>query len=163
VLLLEAFNVPLTSVQLHNLPSIEAAQGLTRGELDAVFVLAADPSGTIHDALTGGARLLEIDNDTLIRLRDNYPFLRPALTAQLTDDGSMQPVHTVGIDTLLVTRAGLSEHLVSEITRAFFEALPELGADLQTWQLAEPDRAAATPIPLHPGAARYYRERELFQ
>jgi TRAP-type uncharacterized transport system substrate-binding protein len=24
------------------------------------------------------------------------------------------------------------------------------------------DRAAATPIPLHAGAARYYRERELF-
>jgi TRAP-type uncharacterized transport system substrate-binding protein len=29
--------------------------------------------------------------------------------------------------------------------------------------VVDPDRAAATPIPLHPGAARYYREREVLQ
>ena len=29
--------------------------------------------------------------------------------------------------------------------------------------LIDPEQAPATPIPLHPGAARYYREREITQ
>jgi TRAP transporter TAXI family solute receptor len=160
-LLLEVFGVPLRSVQQYRMPSTEAAQGLMHGDLDAVFVLSADPAGLVQDTIASGAKLLEFDDATLNRLRNSYPFLQPALTPPVMDRRGMKPVHTVGIHTLLVARAGLPDAVVADITRAFFEALPQLGTRQQTFQLVDPDRAAATPIPLHPGATRYYREREL--
>ena len=162
-LLLEAFDVPLDSTQQHSLPFTDAADGLTRGDLDAVVVVSADPVESVQRAIDGGARLLDIDSPTVTRLRDNYPFLRPALIPERTYQGLPDTVHTVGIDTLLVGRAGVSDTLATEITRAFFEALPELGSRLESFLFVDPDRAPATPIPLHAGAARYYRERELFR
>jgi hypothetical protein len=39
--------------------------------------------------------------------------------------------------------------------------LPQLNAELPFLKGMVPERAPATPVPLHPGAALYYREREL--
>ncbi len=67
-----------------------------------------------------------------------------------------RPVRTIGVDLLLVCRADLDSRLVYELTRSYFEDTPE-NIRSQT----DPQRAAAVVIPLHPGAARYYREREV--
>jgi TRAP transporter TAXI family solute receptor len=70
-------------------------------------------------------------------------------------------IPTVGIDSVLVCRADLPEELVYQLTRALFDSLPTLSA-ARTWlQEMDVGQAAATPIPLHDGARRYYREREL--
>lgn len=39
--------------------------------------------------------------------------------------------------------------------------LPRLSSELDFLKDMDPERAPATPIPLHPGATRYYRERLL--
>jgi TRAP transporter TAXI family solute receptor len=72
-------------------------------------------------------------------------------------------VHTVGIDTLIACREDLDETLVYTLTKTFFDVLPELAARLDALRRMDLGRAPATPIPLHDGAARYYRERELFR
>ena len=67
------------------------------------------------------------------------------------------------MDTLLLGRAGLSDATAGGIAEAFFAALPELGALPMPFRFVDPVQASATPIPLHSGASRYYRERELFR
>jgi TRAP-type uncharacterized transport system substrate-binding protein len=62
----------------------------------------------------------------------------------------------VGVDLVLVCRADLDNELVYELTRALFEEVPQ-----RIRRQLDPQRAPATVIPLHSGAARYYREREL--
>ena len=47
--------------------------------------------------------------------------------------------------------------------RAFFEQLPALARDHGEAALIDPEQAPAAPIPLHAGAARYYREREVLR
>jgi TRAP-type uncharacterized transport system substrate-binding protein len=42
-------------------------------------------------------------------------------------------------------------------------SLPDLVKGDAAARLIDVDQAPATPIPLHPGAARFYRERELFR
>ena len=70
--------------------------------------------------------------------------------------GQNAPVHTIGVDLLMVCRADLDNDLVYELTRAYFEQ------DLENVRNdTDPQRAPAVVIPLHPGAARYYREREM--
>ena len=86
------------------------------------------------------------------------PSFRPGPTRT-----SIDPVHTVGVDGILVCRADLDEALVHELTRAFFEIVARTDLDIRPLQHMNISRASSTSIPLHPGAARYYRERELLR
>ena len=72
-----------------------------------------------------------------------------------------QPVHTLSVDVVLLARAGLDDALVRRLTEGLFRMLPQLSAELPFLKGMAPERAPATPVPLHPGAALYYREREL--
>ena len=72
-------------------------------------------------------------------------------------------MHTIGVDNLLLCRSDLQDELVYELTKRFFDALPRLASEQPSLRLMDFAQAPATPIPLHDGAARYYRERELFR
>jgi len=48
---------------------------------------------------------------------------------------------------------------VYEITKAFFKALPDLSLVYPPLRHMNAEDAPATLIPLHEGAARYYREQ----
>ena len=97
------------------------------------------------------------------RIRADYPFLKPAIIPRGTYTGQTGDIATVGVDNVLVCREDLPEEIVYRLTKAFFAALPELSRVHAAAMLIDPDQAPATPIPLHPGAARYYREREILQ
>jgi TRAP-type uncharacterized transport system substrate-binding protein len=63
--------------------------------------------------------------------------------------------------TLLAARADLDAAVVRRVTATLFDMLPRLSRELRFLRSMEIERASATPIPLHPGAALYYREKEL--
>jgi len=161
--LLEAFGVPITEVRGQHLPFLESANGVVRGELDAAFISAGYPAESVLTATRGGAQLLEVSGPVVERLRTNYPFLRVALIPAGTYPPFRGPVHTVGIDTLIACSADLPETLVYRLTKTFFDVLPEMATKVDALRRMDLARAPATPIPLHGGAARYYRERELLR
>jgi TRAP-type uncharacterized transport system substrate-binding protein len=72
-------------------------------------------------------------------------------------------VETVAIDVLLLCRAGFPEQFVHRLTWALFQVLPNLAKQFDYLKLMELNRAPATPVPLHAGAAWYYRQEELLQ
>ena len=133
-----------------------AVEKLLNRDVDALVVIGPPPQDPVIRALRGGARLLDIDGPEIDRLRWYYPLLRRIVIPRGTYPFQRVPVHTVGVDLLLVCRADLDKQLVYELTRAYFEQSPE-NIRSQT----DPQRAPAAVIPLHPGAARYYREREV--
>ena len=137
---------------------------LGSGEIDAVF--SANPlmlSEARTLSQTVPLRLLPIDRTVTNRLRGSYPFLKPVTVAANQLVGENQAVETLGSEWLLVCRSDLSEELVYQLTRSFFELLPALAREHGEAALIDPEQAPATPIPLHAGAARYYREREILR
>ena len=151
---LEAHGIGLSDVNSYRLPYAETAEKLARGELDAAFMTQIPPSAPVVTAAKGGARLLDIDGPLVEEMRTRYPYLKRTTIARATYPNQAELVHTIGVDLLLACRAGISEDVVYRLLDAFFEVRPgSLTADLE--------RAPATPIPLHAGAARYYRQREL--
>jgi TRAP transporter TAXI family solute receptor len=104
---------------------------------------------------------LDVSGPTVQRLREEYPFLRPAVIPPGTYPGDLRPVQTLLVDVLLVCRADLDDRLARRLTGALFEVLPGLSSTNEFLRLIDLDRTPATPIPLHPGAALYYREKEL--
>jgi TRAP transporter TAXI family solute receptor len=133
-------------------------------DLDVQIFASAYPLASIDDVGPNGAvRLLSLESDTIDRLRSRYPFFKPAVIPAGTYHGQTEDIRTVGIDGLLLCRDSLPESVVYDLTRQLFEALPSLAQTQRTARLINVARAPATPIPLHPGAARYYRERDLFR
>jgi TRAP transporter TAXI family solute receptor len=133
-------------------------------QIDAVF--SANPlmlAATRALSQKVPLRLLPIGRTVTNRLRGTYPFLRPVTIAANELPGQSEPIETLGAEWLLVCRGDLSEDLVYQLTRAFFEQLPVLARDHGEAALIDPDQSPAAPIPLHPGAARYYREREILR
>ena len=134
---------------------------LAAGQIDAVF--SANPILLNAVAQTVPLRLLPVDRAVINELRGSYPFLKPVTIAANQLNGQHEPIETLGAEWLLVCRSDLSEDLVYQLTRTFIEQLPAMAGAYGEAALIDPEQAPAAPIPLHPGAARYYREREILR
>jgi TRAP transporter TAXI family solute receptor len=161
--ILDAFGVDPKTVRIETIESGEAVRMLIDGSLDAIFLRTIFPAEMVTTAVQAGARILPLTGDAVDTLRREYPFLRGAVIPPDVYPGVSEAIHTIGVDSLLICRKDLSETLVYDLTRGLFEALPVLAATHAAVRTLELDQAAAAPIPLHEGAARYYRERELLR
>ena len=145
-------------------PTDDLVPKLGSGQIDAVF--SANPlmlAAARALSQTVPLRLLPISRTVTNQLRGSYPFLKPVTIAANQLQGQSRPIETLGAEWLLVCRSDLSEDLVYQLTRTFFEQLPALARDHGEAALIDPEQAPAAPIPLHAGAARYYREREILR
>jgi hypothetical protein len=132
--------------------------------IDAGFLLSSYPIPAVSNLNASvSIRLLPVTVELAKRIRADYPFYRPIVIPDGTYEGQGGDVPTIGVDNLLVCRSDLPDELVYQLTRIFFESLPALARAHSAAAAIDPEQASASPIPLHPGAARFYRERELFR
>lgn len=103
-------------------------------------------------------RLLPVSDAVIARLRAEYPFIKPVVLPPGELPAQHESIQTVGVDQLLICRRDLDGKLVYGLTKELF-AWPEFKSRYSLTR----EFAAATPIPLHPGAARYYREQEILR
>ena len=139
-------------------------QGVTQlvdGKLDAMFVLGDYPSDPVLRAIKAGAHLVPIEGPEVDRLRADFQFFVPALIPASGYPGLAKAIHTIGVESLLLCRSDLAEDVVHDLTKAIFNSQGSGTTLAESRHWSDVRQAAATPIPLHPGAARYYREREL--
>ncbi len=159
-LIFQAFGLEPGAVRTESLQFNEAGRRLAAGGLEAMFGNAIYAESAAL-ALRSGARLVPIQGPAIDRLQRDYPFLR-VMAIPADTYGGVGAVPTVGVDSLLICRRDLGEESVHTLTRRLFQTLPLLAAPMRR-NLAELAEASATPIPLHDGAARYYREQELLR
>ena len=163
-IVLSAHGMGYTDVEPVFEPTDTLMPMLAKREIDAVFSANPLMLDTIQTlSKTTPLRLLPIGRTEVNKLRSSYPFLRPVTVAAHKLAGQTQPIETLGSEWLLVCRSDLSEEVVYQLTREFFAQLPAMAKDYGEAALIDPEQAPATPIPLHAGAARYYREREILR
>jgi TRAP transporter TAXI family solute receptor len=155
-LILQAYGLGAHDVRTETIGFQEGTTKLLAGELDAMFDNAIIRSQALKRAAEGGARFVPIEGPVADHLRREYPFLRVTVIAPELYGTS---VRTIGVDGLLICRSDLDETLVYDLTKQLFASMKSLGRG--ALRSMDVKQAPATPIPLHPGAARYYREREL--
>jgi TRAP transporter TAXI family solute receptor len=158
--LLEAHGLAPSAFRILPLTLDEVRVGLRSGSLQAAVFATVPPNPLLADN-PASLRLIQLDPAAVERAREEYPFFQSMTIPAGTHPEQSEPIETVGIDNLLVCRQDLDPDLVYRVTKTFIESLPDIGHSLPWISLPGPDLASATPIPLHPGAARYYREREL--
>jgi hypothetical protein len=131
---------------------------IERGDLDATLQSAGLGVDSIRQLGTSVAiNLVEIPKDVVVKINDAA--IVPAVIPARTYEGQTKDVETAAIVNFLVTREGVSADTVYAMTRAIFNNLTQL---VQTHPAASgislKDAVVAMPVPLHPGAERYYRE-----
>ncbi len=165
-LVLESFGVLDTvrmSTSQQSTRSPEVAAAITTGAVDAAFVSGHYPVESVRLATERGATIVPLVGPSIDRLRERYPFIRSLMIPAHTYSGQSRPIQTIGIDVVLFCREGLDEDLVYRLTREFFTSMQVLRDVQPSMRLLELDHVPATPIPLHDGAIRYYRESELLR
>jgi TRAP transporter TAXI family solute receptor len=142
-----------------------SAKLIENDEIDAaIYVTPATPEPVIEALRPNGhLSLLPIPRSVISELLRTQPFLHPAEIPGSRGSGPTGELETVGIDALLVCRDDLGDEVVYQLTKEFFAALPALAETNPEAANVDIETAPATPIPLHSGAARYYREREVLK
>ena len=160
-LILSAFGVDPNTVEFYydGAPS-GVVTPFTERRIDAMFVLARYPNELIASAIAAGGELLEISGPSARQLHLDAPFFKFTSIPHETYPGLGQSVATLGVDSLLLCRSDLDANVVYQVTKALFGAVTEGRHD--TLRPIDLETAAAAPIPLHAGALRFFRERELF-
>lgn len=139
-----------------------ADQMLKDGKIDAYFAVTGVPLDSIRNLLGQRvARLVPIDGEGRERLIRMMPQLSPATIAAGAYPGTAA-VETVSTHAYWVTRDRAPDPLIYGITRALFH--PANRGALATSHpsargIGLDNAAVDPPAPLHPGAARFYREK----
>ena len=164
-LILQSYGLTYNDVDAVFKPIRDPAAAMSQGQLDAiVYYLPFRHVAIVNLTTRADVALVPLGHDAIARIQgltQRSRFLKSVVVPQLTYRGQTDDVLTVGEDILLLCREDLPEQLVYDMTRVLFESVPELTRVHPAALAIDPERAAATAIPLHPGAARYYREREL--
>jgi TRAP transporter TAXI family solute receptor len=158
-MVLKAYDISYSDMNVEFAPFEIMRQRFANGTQDAMIIvnnLDARAAAAPSDPHT--VRLLPVSDRVMNVLRTDYPFVRPSLLPDNALPTQRRPVQTVEVDALVICRKDLDPDLVYELTREFF-AWPEFERRFP----GTFDLRATVPIPLHPGAARYYREREILR
>jgi uncharacterized protein len=108
--------------------------------------------------------LVALDHRNIGRMQatsERNHFLKTTTIPAGTYPGQSRDILTVGDEILLLCLADLDESLVYGLTKVLFDSVPALSRANPAASSINVERGPTTSVPLHPGAARYYREREL--
>ncbi|WP_287368166.1 TAXI family TRAP transporter solute-binding subunit [Thauera sp.] len=92
------------------------------------------------------------------------PAYQAAKVPANTYEGQTADVDTVAINNLLVTHEKVSDEVAYQMTKGIFDNLERLGTSHSAARQIKLEKAAeGLPIPLHPGAEKFYREKGLIK
>jgi uncharacterized protein len=139
------------------LPFGESVDLMKNRQLDATLQSAGLGVASIRDlAASQAITVVEIPPDLVKKI--GAPYVSLTIPAK-TYPGQDADVKTAGVGNFLVTRADLSDEEVYQMTKQLFENLPDLvAAHSAAKAIVLKEALDGMPVPLHPGAERYYKE-----
>jgi TRAP transporter TAXI family solute receptor len=165
---LEALGIdPRNHVRIQALGAAQSVDALKDRKIDAFFFTGGLPTAAVLDLThTPGitARLVASD-DAVSRMREKYgQSLYYPISIPKAVYGTDQDVPVVGIANLLVVSEKMPEALAYDVTRLLFEKQSELVAiHPQARDLSLASAIEGSPVPFHPGAVRYYTEKNVWK
>lgn len=137
----------------------EGTNALMNGTVDATVVLAGAPTAALIDlAAQRDMRLISIESDKVQGLLKDYPFYQIYDIKAGTYEGQDAAVTVINDPATLFTSKNVPADQVYGITKAIFDHLDTLAQVHPQAAAIAVDTAPNTPIPLHPGARRYFDE-----
>ncbi len=158
--ILEALGLSYKDVSPQYLNFAEAANGLRDGNVDVAVVTAGVPTAAIRDvASQKDVVILPVSNALAAKLIAKYPFYTKFIVPKDTYPKQARDVQTLAVKAMLLVDASADEQLVYDMTKAIFTGTARLAlAHAQGANIKKESAQDGMPIPLHPGAARFFKE-----
>lgn len=143
----------------------ECSDRFKDNQIDAFIVVAGIPNSAIQDIATQhNIKVLTISDDMIANLGKKYPFLAPAVIPANTYKGQSADIKTVAVMATLVVNSEVKEDVVYSITKALFDNQADLAkAHAKGKEVSAEQAVKGMSIPLHPGAAKYFKEKGIIK
>ncbi|CAI2931380.1 TAXI family TRAP transporter solute-binding subunit [Aminobacter niigataensis] len=144
------------------LPFAESVELIKNRQLDATLQSAGLGVASIRDLATSlPITVVAVPAADVEKV--GAPYMAVTIPAG-TYDGQTTDVQTAAVGNFLVSHDGVSEEVAYQMTKLLFENLDKLSAAHAAAKGIDLAKALdGMPIPLHPGAERYYKEKGLIK
>ena len=140
------------------LPFAESVDLMKNRQLNATLQSAGLGVASLKD-LSTSSQINVVSVPKAIVDKIGPPFVAATIPAN-TYTGQDKDVPTAAVVNYLVTSSAVSDDLAYQMTKLIFESLPELAtAHVAGKEIKLEAAASGSPVPLHPGAIRYYKEK----
>ena len=143
---------------------MQSAQAMMDGRVGGMNTPAGVPAAAVTQLFaqmgTKKIRVLEFTDEHPKVIQKKYPIWDRYIVKAGTYPGQNYDIKTLSQPNFLAVRSEISEETVYLITKTIYENLPFLVSIHKATKDLHLERATrGLPIPLHPGALRYYREK----
>lgn len=163
---LEVYGVKYTEISPTYVSYDEGITMMTDGNIDAAIVYGGVPTPAVKSLEAAGKNfrlitLVPAEQETILK---QHPYF-VGVTITPETYGLADPVYTVGTPNVVICNKDLPEDVVYEMMKLFFAS-----ENLRKIQNSQPsakgltlEGAATMPIPWHPGAEKFFREKGLIK
>ena len=145
------------------LPFGESVELMKNRQLDATLQSAGLGVASIRD-LSTTVKIVVVPVPASVVAKVGDAAYQPAVIPANTYGGQTEDVATAAIPNFLVTHAGVSDELAYEMAKQLYANLDTLYAAHNAAKAIKLENALkGMPVPLHPGAERYYKEAGLIK
>lgn len=140
----------------------DSAEALQDGKIDAAFVVAGAPTTAITSlAATKDVYLVSLDEEHIDKLLENSPYYSKNVIPKSVY-GTEEDITTVAVGAVVIARDDVAEADVYNFLYGVFENLDGItAAHAKGAELNLEFATSVTTVPYHPGAAKYFAEKEI--
>ena len=162
-IVMEAYGMKMSDFAVASeLKGSEMAQAVCDGKIDAMIYTIGHPAAAIKEAATTcDVELVSVTGAPIDKLIADNPYYRTATIPAGMYKGTDADTTTFGVGATFVSSAKVSDDVVYTVVKAVFDNFDDFKklhpafANLKEEQMISDGLSA----PLHPGAAKYYKER----
>lgn len=139
----------------------EAIDLMRNKQLDGTWIMAGLPTAAVTEiTTTADGKLISIEDDVITKLQEIYPWYAKYTIPAGTYDGQEEDITTSAIKMAIFTSSDLSEDVVYELTKTFWENIDTLKQSNNSLKNLKIEDAVTdlAGLPLHEGAIKYYKE-----
>jgi TRAP transporter TAXI family solute receptor len=144
--------------KIEYLPFGESVELMKNRQLDATLQSAGLGVASIRDLATSvKIVVISVPADVVARVGDAA--YQPSFIPANTYAGQTVDIPTAAIPNFLVTHSGVSEELAYQMTKSLYDNIETMYAAHNAAKVIKRENAVrGMPVPVHPGAIRYYKE-----
>lgn len=162
--ILSSLNIDFSKMNVQYLGYSPSSTALQDGKIKGMNTPSGPPTSAVTNAFASigndNIKVLDFNAKDLKMINDNYPVWTPFVIKAGTYPGQTKDINTIAQPNLLVVTKDTPEETVYLLTKTIYENLPFLNTVHKATKAMSLEKAiAGLPMPLHPGAAKFYKEQ----
>ncbi len=142
----------------------ELGKALCNGRLDVAIIASGHPNNLMQNiASTCQVKLLPVEGEDVEHMVKESPYYTAMTIPGGLYPGNLEDIRTFGVKAVVTSTARLPDEVAYNITKAVFDNLNDFKTLHPVFSTLNPAAMATetVPAPIHPGAAKYFREKKL--